>query len=95
MSRSIVRFSLNSPPGEKSSKLNSEIRNRLELTGFSRVGTGSWEANGDRQKLLASLGATLTWLSKRKTTRYDQGTLDHIWIYLDNPDEPDAPLRAG
>jgi hypothetical protein len=79
--RAIVRYSIN---GETSNVTGNEAAKVLKDAGFDRIGTASWE--GD----IPDQGAVVDALQKLVTILRDPpggGRLDHLWIYLDHPEE--------
>lgn len=77
MARAIVRYSLASTAADR--RARGDVRTRLDDAGFHKIGTASWEASGIA---LADLASAL-----QDVLRIVEGTgsLDHLWIYLDNP----------
>ncbi len=70
--------------------LRSQVRNALQGAGFDHIGTSSFEAQGvPLPELAAAINAMVDRLSTSQ--------LDHLWIYVDVPeedvvDEPTDPL---
>ncbi len=81
MPRAIIRFSLNGDYG--SAKRNAMVPH-LETWGFYHTGTGTWEADDIPEH--GFLIAVANMLLAMNETRGD-GTLDHLWVYLDRPGE--------
>lgn len=76
MARAIVRYSF----GSGDVPVRNAVRGELEAAGFERIGTGSFEGQGSRGDLLNALIRALT-------AAGEAAVLDHVWIYLDEPDE--------
>jgi hypothetical protein len=81
MARAIIRHSLNTSTGA-----GPRTRNRLDNAlvrdrGFRNIGTGSWEGSGS----VASMLDVLDELS-RVLRKPDSAPIDHLWIYIDQPD---------
>ncbi len=82
MARAIVRYSIN---GESSNITGNAARGALwEHGGFERSGTASFDADGPQEDLVTALRALLEVLDEMP----GGGTLDHLWIYLDEPEGP-------
>lgn len=80
MARAIVRCSLNNDSGSTARNL---IVEKLEESGFRRIGTFAYEVRGaDTAEVLRKLGRVMTLLANPPGS----GKLDHLWIYLDQPD---------
>lgn len=77
MARAIVRYSF----GSDDVPVRNSMRGGLEEAGFERIGTGSFEGTGSRSDLLDALASALT---EARTAQ----VLDHLWIYVDEADEP-------
>jgi hypothetical protein len=81
MARAIVRYSIN---GETSNVTGNAARMLLQNQAFDRLGTASFEADGPPQHdLLDTLRNLLVILENPP----GGGSLDHLWIYLDEPDD--------
>jgi hypothetical protein len=76
MARAIVRYSFSSEGKEA----RGQIRQVLRKSGFTKIGTASFEASGASQ---SDLIAALTDLLRIVESAPD-GRLDHMWIYLDD-----------
>ncbi len=80
MARAIIRWSVN---GERSNQTGNEVVGRLQQAGFERVGTASYEVDGAPMRhLVAALRDALDVLERP----IGGGRLDHLWVYVDNPD---------
>jgi hypothetical protein len=60
------------------------VRGELEAAGFKRIGTGSFEGQRTRSNLIGALTKALAHATQAEA-------LDHLWVYLDEPDEPSPP----
>ncbi len=79
VARAIVRFSLD---GDYGSRATNKARKVLEDAGFDKIGTASYEVDGPSQEdIIAALDATLQILRSLP----GGATLDHLWVYLDEP----------
>ncbi len=75
--RVIIRFSLDGDDGTDTT----EIRNRLEGLGFSKIGTSSYE----NQHVSGSvLGQVMTAIGS--IAQPPSAALDHLWVYVDSPE---------
>jgi hypothetical protein len=74
MARAIVRYSF----GSEDVPVRNTVRAELESAGFQRIGTGSFEGKGLRNDLIGALTRALA-------AADEADTLDHVWIYLDEP----------
>lgn len=82
MARAIIRVSLD---GDTGSTARNVIVPILEAAGFRRIGTLSYEINGpDTNRVLRTLNRVINVLANLPGS----GTLDHLWIYLDRPPDP-------
>lgn len=81
MARAIVRYSIS---GEPSNVTGNAARERLTTGGFQRIGTASMEADGVPEH---DLIVTLQELLATFLEMPGRGHLDHLWIYLDAPDD--------
>jgi len=80
MARAIVRYSIN---GEQTNATGNAVRKLLQDAGFDRVGTASFEAFGPPQPILvAALRDALDILENP----LGGGELDHLWLYVDDPE---------
>ena len=76
MTRAIVRFSLDGDGGGT----NNDVRKCLRNAGFVRTGTSTFECEHDDQAVaLEALSEMLAILGNPR----GGGTVDHVWIYLD------------
>lgn len=82
MARAIVRYSIN---GEQTNVTGNAARKHLEAGGFDRLGTASFEADGANQ---GALVLALRQLLEILEDPPGGGWLDHLWIYLDDPQPP-------
>ena len=84
MSRAVIRLSLegSSYDGESAGpRTRGRIRSMLERSGFTLIGTGSYECrNAQQEQLLTAIRSMLDDLGES-----DAAPVDHLWIYLDNP----------
>lgn len=73
--RAIVRYSFDS----KGVQSRNEIRDALMAAGFTKIGTATYEGTGP------SIATLVKALRKCLAVagRPPQGSLDHLWIYLD------------
>jgi hypothetical protein len=79
--RAIVRYSIND---EKSNVTGNQASQILEDAGFAKIGTASFEADvPDQEALVDALSRLLVILRNPP----GGGRLDHLWIYLDHPEE--------
>lgn len=81
MARAIIRWSVN---GEGSNQTGNAITKELEANGFGKIGTAAYEAED------APLPTILTGIRQaldRLENPPGGGSLDHVWIYVDTPDE--------
>lgn len=84
MARAIVRYSF----GSDDVQIRNNVRGELEAAGFKRIGTGSFEAPTDAAESRSALiGALIKALEHAEHAQ----TLDHLWVYLDEPDKPSPP----
>jgi len=83
MARLILRYSAGTGPN--GNDMRNEFRGAINNLGGGREerrGTGAWEVEGDVRDIAKAL------TSVAKTVRNaPAGTLDHLWIYIDNPDK--------
>lgn len=81
MARAIIRYSFNKETSNTSGKAVEKV---LEHAGFGKRGTASWElANG---QLADIRNALLKVLDVCENPKEKVGRLDHLWIYIDQPD---------
>jgi hypothetical protein len=77
MARAIVRYSFDDGKDTRQT-----IRDQLQAAGFEKIGTASFEKKqGSRDDLVDTLTSVLGCAKGS-----EGGTLDHLWIYLDDPD---------
>jgi hypothetical protein len=87
MARAVVRFSLNYGEANKKAgtKATASARKILTGAGFEKIGTSSYEADGQSH-------TSLTIALGRLLLDFDQlprgVKLDHLWVYLDAPKRP-------
>lgn len=81
MARAIIRLSIQS--GDASVRTRNRVANALIRDhGFRSVGTGSYErAGAGTSELITALRVLLA-----KLSRPDAAELDHLWVYIDNPE---------
>jgi hypothetical protein len=80
MARAIIRCSLNDDTG---SVVRNVIVEKLEEASFTRIGTFAYEVRGaDTADVLRKLSRVMALLANPPGS----GRLDHLWIYLDQPD---------
>ena len=84
MARAIIRYSFGTPDTDA----RKAIRDALDDADFERIGTGTFQGEGERRALIDALTEALAAADSAET-------LDHLWIYLDEPDEPDDPEPLG
>jgi len=82
MARLIIRTSID---GETSGETQQEIRQVLEGP-LARIGTAVYEGGGTTPDLLAVLQHLVQVLSQAEGS-HARGSLDHLWVYLDQPDD--------
>jgi hypothetical protein len=81
VARAIIRYSAST--GTAGNRMRKEVRTAIKRAGFSeRRGTGAWELE---TKSPANLGVTLAEISA-VIVKAAPDTLDHLWVYIDNPD---------
>lgn len=81
MARAIVRYSFDGPPRGT----RSQVRDVLRAADYHELGTASFEARDARlEDLVQALREVLDIVSKPAA----DVKLDHLWIYLDEPSEP-------
>lgn len=82
MARAIFRSSVNGP---SPNNIQLQLRKELEAVGFIRIGTGCYEGEFDTDE--EALEATMVGIDF--LARLPAGfRVDHMWVYLDTPDEP-------
>jgi hypothetical protein len=82
MARAIVRYSIN---GESRNTTGNAARSALQEGGFEKIGTGSFEADG------ITMPGAISALADLLTVLLDPpggGTVDHLWVYVDEPEPP-------
>lgn len=83
MARLILRYSAST--GHDGNNMRNEFRGAIYDLGQGneqRRGTGAWEVEGDPKAIARAL------TSIAKTIRSaPPGTLDHVWMYVDNPEK--------
>ena len=80
MARAIIRFSIDN---ESSNVTGNQIRDLLQDKGFDKIGTASFDTDGmDTASIVAVLRELLPILE----TPPGGGRLDHLWIYVDQPE---------
>jgi hypothetical protein len=82
MARAIIRYSFEGGT-QTAKKTRGKIREELRAAGFAHIGTASWEKHGARGELVEALTTVL-----EAAARPEAGALDHLWLYLDDPDGP-------
>ena len=75
--RVIIRFSLDDDDGA----VTTDMRNRLEALGFSKIGTSSYE---NQHVSGPDLGHVMTTIGL--IAQPSPAALDHLWVYVDRPD---------
>jgi hypothetical protein len=80
VARAIVRYSATG--GNPGDNMRNHFRKSLRASGFvsTKPGTACWELNGD----LGAIANALTGIASEIGVSA-AGTLDHVWIYIDNP----------
>lgn len=81
MARAIIRLSMNNDKGG----LRTEARKMLRKAGFEDRGTAVWEASDQSVDDLLQAVERATQILRREPSKPGEGTLDHLWIYVDNP----------
>lgn len=81
MARAIIGLSMNDDKGG----LRTETRNMLLKAGFEDRGTSLWEASGQSVAELLQVVERATTILRREPSKPGEGTLDHLWIFVDNP----------
>jgi hypothetical protein len=81
MARAIIRYSFDN---ETSNASGRAIGTVLQDAGFVKQGTACWEATGAQLVLIHA--ALLQALDICQHPREAQGRLDHLWVYIDDPD---------
>jgi hypothetical protein len=84
VARAIIRLSMNKDKGEGA--LRPQVREILREAGFESRGTAVWEASGLPVAPLLQAVARAAEVLQREPSPLRPGTLDHLWIYVDNPD---------
>jgi hypothetical protein len=85
MARAIVRLSTNNDKGQRA--LRSQVRDLLTDAGFKSRGTAVWEADDKPIGELLKAVERATKILQREPSQFREGTLDHLWVYVDNPDQ--------
>jgi len=80
MARAIIRFSID---GETTNVTGNQIRTLLQDNGFDKIGTASYDADG---MAAVQIVAVLRELLPILEAPPGGGQLDHLWIYLDQPE---------
>ena len=83
MARAIVRLSTDNDKGVGA--LRPQVRDMLKEFGFVSRGTAVWEASDASVADLLKAVERVTQILQREPSRMRPGTLDHLWIYVDNP----------
>jgi len=84
VARAIIRLSTNDDKGEGA--LRPQVREMLKEAGFTSRGTAVWEASDKPLVELLKAVEKATRILQREPSRLRPGTLDHLWVYMDNPD---------
>lgn len=81
MARAIIRYSAST--GAPGNQMRRDIKTAIKNAGFSeRRGTAAWEIQDVTPK---AIGIALAQIS-HVIQQADADTLDHLWVYVDNPE---------